>query len=209
MKRVTWILGATLLLGVIGPASAAVITFDEFPADNTNGGLPAGRYASLGVTFVTTDDGTTWGGLSNGDPGNWDLEGTNGPIFSGFNGGSYALSMLFNTDVSNFALDVSRSLGSSPGNTFTLEGYNNGVLVESHTVTLGPINQWQTVSLSNIVDETRWSGAGSGFHPFGVDNVQWSAAQAIPEPSSLALFGLATVSAAGYFGWRRKRPVTA
>lgn len=31
---------------------------------------------------------------------------------------------------------------------------------------------------------------------------------AVPEPTSFALFGLATV-AAGYFGWRRKRPVTA
>src|SRR5262245_11705211 len=108
---------AFTLVPAFGPPAARgeLIRFDEFPADNTNGGLPANRYAALGITFVTADDGSTWGGLDQGDPGNWGLRGTNGSVFSGFNGGSYSLRTLFSQPVENFALDVSRSNGSSPG----------------------------------------------------------------------------------------------
>ncbi|MFN9674076.1 MAG: PEP-CTERM sorting domain-containing protein [Microcystis sp.] len=180
------------------PVIAGTITFDEFPADNTNGPLPASRYSSLGVTFVATDDGSTWGGLSNGDPGNWDINGTNGPIFSGFNGDSYGLTMLFANEVSAFSLDASRSNGSQAGNSLTLKGYNNGSLVESVTVTFNDINQWSTLSLLTNVDEVRWIGNGIGFHPFGVDNIRWNGAvQTVPEPTStLSLLVLGTLGAA-------------
>jgi hypothetical protein len=173
-----------LLVDLSIAAQAATINFDEFPADNDNGAMPANRYASLGITFMATDDGLTWGGLAAGDPGTWGIAGTGGSTFSGFNGDSYGLRTTFNSPVSSFSLDVSRSNGSSPADTFTLEGWRAGVLVESHTVTLATINQWQTLSLSQVVDETRWSGAGVGFHPFGIDNLNWSV---VPEPSSACL----------------------
>jgi hypothetical protein len=199
-----WVLGASArlailfsflsLLSIAAPALGQVIRFDEFPADNTGGGLPAGRYSSLGVTFVTIDDGGTIGGIANGDPGNWRLNGTNGPIFSGFNGDSYSLTMTFNSPATSFSLDVSRSEGSAPGDTFTLAGYRSGSLVDSKTVTLEIINTWTTVSLNGIVDETRWSGQGGGFHPFGVDNVRWAN---IPEPSAAALALLCVFIQAG------------
>jgi hypothetical protein len=185
---------------IAAPAFSQVIRFDEFPADNINGGLPAGRYSSLGVTFVTTDDGSTVGGIANGDPGNWKLNGTNGPIFSGFNGDSYSLKMLFNILATGFSLDVSRSQGSAAGDTFTLAGYRSGNLVDSKTVTLGDINSWTTVSLNGIVDETRWSGQGINFHPFGVDNVRWSN---IPEPSALLLALLCVFVHAGSRRFRK------
>ena len=35
--------------------------------------------------FLAIDDGTIWSGISDGDPGGWGLEGTNGSAFSGFN----------------------------------------------------------------------------------------------------------------------------
>ncbi len=181
-------------LSFVTPASGQVIRFDEFPADNTGGALPAARYSSLGVTFVTTDDGGTIGGIANGDPGNWKLNGTNGPIFSGFNGDSYSLTMLFNNPATGFSLDVSRSEGSAAGDTFTLAGYRLGSLVDSKTVTLGNINTWTTVLLNGIVDETRWSGQGAGFHPFGVDNVRWTN---IPEPSAAVLAMLCVFMQAG------------
>ena len=81
MKKI--ILGSSALAAVLlsSSATAAVITFDEFAADDANGAIPAARYSSLGVTFVGTDDGSTWGGNSNGNPGNWGIEGTNGAIF--------------------------------------------------------------------------------------------------------------------------------
>ena len=82
--------------------------------------MPANRYAYMGVTFDATDDGTTWGGLGNGDPGNWDLEGTNGSTFMGMNGNSYGLTMNFASDIAGFSLDASRSLGSDNGDTPTV-----------------------------------------------------------------------------------------
>lgn len=186
------LLAATLLAcAAIAPAGAATINFDEFAADDTNGPMAPARYAYLGVTFTSTDDGSTWGGLGNGDPGNWGLLGTNGSIFSGYNGESYGAGMLFGMAVDGVALDASRSNGSAAGNTFTLEGYLNGLLVDSETITFGDINSWSTLMLTGTIDELRWSGAGNGFHPYGIDNIRWDAASAVPEPGSLALAGLA------------------
>jgi hypothetical protein len=182
-----------LLFGT--PSFATTIRFDEFPADNNNGGIPAGRYAGLGVTFLGTDDGTTWGGISNGDPGNWGVNGTNGPIFSGYNGDSYNQRLTFNSLISNFSLDVSRTNGSSASDTFTLQGWRLGVMVLSVSGPLGPINTWTTFGFGTNVDEVRWFGTGANFHPYGVDNLNWTAA--VPEPTSLLLL------ASGLAGIRR------
>jgi hypothetical protein len=71
------------------------------------------------------------------------------------------------------ALDVTRANGSVDGS-FTLTLFNGAVQVFTTTVALGPINSWQRVSASvpggfNIVT---WSGTGTGFHPYAVDNIQ-------------------------------------
>jgi hypothetical protein len=161
--------------------------------------MPAARYAYLGVTFAGTDDGTTWGGISNGDPGNWDLEGTNGPIFSGFNGSSYAMTLTAGDSFLNFMLDVSRSNGSSSFDTFTLEGYVNNSLVETTTVPLPTINDWTTVGLTLPADEVRWFGTGAGFHPFGIDNLNFDV---VPEPAGIAL---AAIGLLGLCGFARRR----
>ena len=139
---------------------------------------------------MATDDGTTWDGLGGGDPGGWGISGTNGDRFSGFNGASYGLTTTFSTNVSGFKLDVSRSSGSSSTDTFTLEGWLGGSMVETHTVTLSALNQWQTLSLSSVVDKTVWSGTGS-FHPYGIDNVRWNP---VPEPTSMLTLGLGLVA---------------
>ncbi|RCU49580.1 MULTISPECIES: PEP-CTERM sorting domain-containing protein [Corallincola] len=196
MNKAVFIL--SLLLA--GTANAGVITFDEFAADNANGPLASARYDYLGVTFVATDDGSTWGGLANGDPGNWDLEGTNGSIFSGFNGASDGLTMLFSSDVTGFSLDASRSSGSNDGDTFTVEGWLDGALVQTLDITFGAVNSWSTLALSTAVDEVRWMGFGSGFNPYGVDNIQWNSAT-VPAPASIALLGLAVAG----FAFARKR----
>jgi len=159
MKYAKFLPAAALALSLIMPmaAHAAVITFDEFAADNyTQGGIPAGRYAYLGVTFSTTDDGSTWDGTANGDPGFWFLNGTNGPIFSGYNGNSYGARMLFTaTDVSGVLLDAARPWASSGDVTFTLQGWLDGALVDSEIVIMAPniVNQWSTLSLTGVFDE--------------------------------------------------------
>lgn len=191
--------------GVTATASAETITFDEFAYDNSNGTIPADEYAALGVTFMGTDDGSTWGGNSNGDPGNWDLEGTNGAGFSGYNGQSDGMTLLFAGDITNFSMDTARSNGSSDGDSITLEGWLNGVLQETVSVFFGNINEWATLSITGVFDEVRWVGAGSGFNPFGVDNINYTFADGqVPIPAALPIF-LSGLAALGFRSRRRKQ----
>lgn len=171
-----------------------LITFDEFEASNTSELYLSSEYAGLGVDFLTTDDGSIWDGISDADPGNWLIDGTNGPQFLGFNGGSYSASMLFDSTINAFQLDATASNGASTGNTFTIEGYLNGGFVDSMTVTFNDINDWSTLFLNGDIDEVFMYGEGIGFHPFGVDNIAW---RKVPTPSSLALLGLSGLLATG------------
>jgi hypothetical protein len=164
------------------PALAAQISFDEIPAANANCCYVGEQYAGLGVHFTATDDGSVWQGVSQGDPGGWGLEGTHGPAFLGFNGKSYALRARFDEPVLAFGLDVSASDGARAGSQFRIEGFRAGVLVESLTLPLGGANQWSSVELGAEVDEVRLTGLGTGFHPFGLDNLRWSS-----EPPLLAV----------------------
>ncbi|HKA14077.1 MAG TPA: hypothetical protein VKH41_03595 [Myxococcota bacterium] len=157
-----------------GPAAASeVISFDEIAAQNANSPSLTEEYAHLGVHFSSVDDGSTWDGLSRGDPGGWEIEGTNGSAFVGFNGRSYRLTASFDAPVPAFSIDVTAASGSPMGVAFTLEGYRAGALVERNAVTLGGLNQWMTVGLTTEVDQVVMMGSPTGFHPFGIDNMHW------------------------------------
>ncbi|MBS0479892.1 MAG: hypothetical protein JSR79_11415, partial [Proteobacteria bacterium] len=121
--------GAAALLCATS-VSAQTIKFDEFAADDVNGAIASNRYAYLGVTFGGSTDGATRGGIANGDPGSWGVNGTNGPIFSGFNGNGasgYTQTLTFASNIGFFSLDASRTNGSSDG-TVLLQGYLNNIL---------------------------------------------------------------------------------
>jgi hypothetical protein len=176
-------IAAFLMLGG-ARLGATTITFDEFPAGDNNVAITT-LYSYLGVTFGATNSGI-WEGLSQGDPGNWGLEGTNGPQFLGFNGiNGYNEAVTFASPVNFVSLDFSRSNGSSDG-TITLSAYDGATLLGSTSAVLGGINSWSTLSL-NLSDITSivWDGTGSGFHPYGVDNFQFTST---PEPANLMLF---------------------
>jgi hypothetical protein len=170
---------AALLLA--SPALAAQISFEEIPAANANCCYVGEQYAGLGVHFVATDDGSVWQGMSQGDPGGWGLEGTTGAAFLGFNGKSYSVRARFDEPVLGFSVDVSASAGARSGSQFRIEGFRAGALVESFSLPLGGANQWSSVELGAEVDEVRLTGVGTGFHPFGLDNLRWSS-----EPPILA-----------------------
>jgi hypothetical protein len=166
---------ALLSIAVGIPAGAATISFDEIPPANDYLAPPLSEeYAHMGAHFIATDDGVLWSGMSDGDPGEWSLEGTNGSAFVGFNGFSFSLTMLLDEAVEGFQLDVARAAGSNWRAGFTLAGFRNGEFVEETFVDLGAtgINEWSTAALSQPVDEVQMIGSG-GWQPFGVDNVQW------------------------------------
>ena len=131
-------------------------------------------YNGLGISFNPSSQ-NVYQGMSNGeDPGNWGLEGTNGPYFLSFNGGNpgYTMELTFTVPQSSISLDVSRSMGSSPGQTFTLNAFNGATLLHTKTVTLGDINSWSTVSITAPdFNRVTWDSAGTVFHPYGVDNL--------------------------------------
>jgi hypothetical protein len=167
-----------LALAILGPAAGAEeISFDEIPPANANLPALADEYAERGVRFAASDDGSVWSGLSGGDPGGWALEGTNGTAFVGFNGTSYGLTARFDAPVRDVAVDVARSAGSRAGDGFVLRGYRGGAMVEEVSVALGDVNAWSTVQLAEEVDAVAWVGVGTGTrrHPYGVDNLRWTA----------------------------------
>jgi hypothetical protein len=164
-----------ILAGLVaGPISATeVISFEEFPPQNSIFPPLSEEYAHLGVHFSSFDDGSTWAGMSDGDFGGWGLEGTNGPTFAGFNGDNDRLTARFDAPVPAFSLDVAAARGGDPAGSFALEGYRSGALVERSAVTFGAENQWMTVALTKEVDQVVVVGDASGYHPFGIDNLRW------------------------------------
>lgn len=202
MRIVSWT--ARLLLAsalALGALNASVITFSEVPATNSNCCYLTNEYAALGVTFMN-NGGSVWGGNSAGNPGNWGVDGTNTPPFLGFNGigpfGGYSASLVFAAPIANFSLDVSPTNGSAPTDQFTLTAYDSAsAVLFSQTVTLSTINVWQSILAgSSGISRVDIMGTGSGFHPFGIDNLQWNASVGqVPEPSTFILAAIGLLAA--------------
>lgn len=183
MRSVPLLLPALLATIAAGPGAAVTVRFDEAAG-------PAGlavEPAAAGVHFDAGGSGSVWPGLSGGDPGRWGLEGSNGPAFLGFNGGSYGLVASFDAPVRGLRLDVSSSIGAQEGALFVLEGYRAGLLVERETFELGGVDEWQTAGLDAEVDQVAWYGVDDRFHPYGVDNLRWIQADVAPEPVDVEL----------------------
>ncbi len=193
----------TLIAGLamsFGAQAAVTITFDEFPANNNNTPIIT-EYTGLGVNF-DSDNAGTWGGISAGDPGNWGLEGTNGAAFLGNNGlgGTTITSIYFSSLINNVSFDTSRSLGSSVGQTLTVNAYNFATLVSSQTITFGDINTWTSVSFATSgIDSLFLVGSDSGFSPYGIDNL----VVAVPEPEMYGML-LAGLGLMGFMAYRRR-----
>lgn len=184
-------LAAALLAVCTNPASAAVLTFDDAYAALSDAGNPATFYSSDGVT-ISGDYFGVIGGLSNGDPGGWGLEGTNGSAFLGCNdGNSCSPTFTFANPVNDVSLDI--GLANHWSATFTVSGYLDGSLVSSDTFTISDPNNrggtWDTFSLNGNVDKVVVTDSFSspGF-AYGLDNVSFSpATAAVPEPASWAM----------------------
>jgi outer membrane lipoprotein SlyB len=204
MKLRTFLpLAAAASLTFAGAANAATITFDEYAANNSNTPITT-LYSSLGVVFGN-DNAGTWGGLGNGDPGNWGLFGTNGSAFLGnngtTNGNSYVTTISFTNTVTNLSFDISRSNGSSAGQTLAANVYLGSTLVGTQSITFGAVNNWTSVNFgAGSYDKLVLTGSAAGFSPYGIDNLQIAA---VPEAETYAML-LAGLGLMGSIIRRRK-----
>ena len=149
---------------------AEQVSFDEFPPSNDPGFEVAEEYADLGLHFMRA--GSTWGGLSAGDPGGWGLEGTLGPAFMGFPGPFFNLVMLFDAPVASLAFDMARAREGPPGS-MRISGYRDGQLVEEFVVPFpAAVGEWTLVEMSQEVDILVGLARDSG--PYGIDRLTWS-----------------------------------
>lgn len=164
-------------------AAAQSIDFDDRSAYNGQTIVSDEYAASLGVHFVTTDDVSTWSGMSGGDPGGWHLEGPARPSFLGATGRSAVFVIQFDAPVNDFQLSLARGDG-SPTNFFdtvTAYGMRGTAVVDSRATYLGDVNQWTTLALSGEVDRiiVRAVGFYVGFR-FGIDDLRWQGATPAP-----------------------------
>jgi len=208
-----------LLLVASQPATAVTITFDEFAAGNSNTALTA-LYAPLGVTFGADNSGT-WGGLGQGNPGNWLLEGTNGSAFLGNNGinnsNSFMTSIHFADALSSLSLDVARANGSGPAQAMTASVYQGANLLSSQAIVFGGVNSWTSVAFAiDGISSVVIASTNGGFAPFGIDNLQFATStnlsstqvSPIPEPETYALM-IAGLGLLGFVARRRTKNAAA
>ena len=92
MNRPLWIpLAGVLLFASADRVAASIIAFDDLYAAQGEGSSAATFY--LRVLWGNCQRDELWlsavGGVGNGDPGNWHLNGTNGPAFLGCNSGNF------------------------------------------------------------------------------------------------------------------------
>ncbi len=197
MKKILGFLAFSLFLA---SANATVIDFEDAYTDLGYTGKPTNYYSADGLTIGGNYLGLI-GGVSQGDPGNFDLEGTNGPSSLAVNRVNHIIDLNFGS-ATDLALDLGIDFGGTSN--ITINTYLSGNLVSSsldaYTDTLdNGLGTWSTLNWSNIDRVTL--NATSGWRAWSVDNLQFDNAASVPEPASIVLLGLGLAG----IGFSRKK----
>lgn len=176
-----------LLLGAFSSASyAAVATFDDAWADLGGGANPGNYYSNLTIS-IPGGFGVI-GGVGNGDPGNWDLNGTNGPALLGLWTDNGPSTYQFAYPQTSIAMDVGSSFGDD--NNYTLQAFLGATPVGA-PVTANIIDNnngngtWQTLTVSGIgqFDSVQLSEDNNQCCT-GVDNIVYDDVAPTPLPAN-------------------------
>lgn len=188
MKRATLILTAALLLGGVGQAKADTINFADYYGSSLS--------SAGGVSFSLS------GGPGPGGTPKVDSFGQ--PAIGNSPTGNYPTSEILQFSFSSPANNVSFFYSNYGFNGSFYDAYSGVTLVSSGV--LGSINGGLvTVPGSGITSlQINNNTGGSYSWEFGVYSLTFTPA-AVPEPTSLALFGLSTLAGAVYCGWRRRK----
>jgi hypothetical protein len=187
-------LAAVVLICGADGASAGIVTFDDAYAVSAT---PASFYSTTpGLTITGDFLNEVIGGVGNGDPGNWSLNGTNGSAFLGCNDGNdCSPTFNFNSAITNVSLDIGLSYQGT--GTFTVTGYLGASVVATSVFTvIDPDSNgtWGTAILNGSIDKVVVTSSGAG--AFGIDNLAFGpdAATGAPEPATFALVAGALAS---------------
>lgn len=202
LSRSLCALSLSVALGAaLSAQTVTTIRFDDIAAFSK----PLEQYSALGIHFSEAGYGVVKG-MSNGDTGNWQLDGTDGFNFLGFSQyyspSGLAQTITLDLPATNVSLDVSKAFSNSYSSfTFTLDAYATGhVLVGSQTVTLPTVNSWMTLSVAAAaITEINFYSS----QLYGVDRLQFTQTTAVPEPSAYA--GWAGLMALGFVLVRRRQ----
>lgn len=199
----------TLLLATFSSTSyATVAAFDDAWTDLGQGISPNNYYPNLTIS-IPGGYGLV-GGVGNGDPGNWELNGTNGPALLGLWTG------VSTYQFTNFQTSISMDVGTDYGRdrNYTLRAYLGanpvGAPVTAHIVDNNNGNgTWQTLTVTGVgqFDSVQLSEDGNQCCS-GVDNIVYdnvAPSQPIPTLTEWGMIILSSLLAlAAVFGLRKQ-----
>lgn len=146
-----------------GGNTTTTILFDDAWAVNGDGSDPETFYGvDYGVHFDNTNGYGVIGGMDNGDPGSWAIQGTNGTAAWGIWQGYHSIT--WDTEVSVVSIDFLRGHNDVSG---TINAYYMGTLVDTATISLTGEFDFDTVTFTGTVDKVDWDIN----QIFGVDNI--------------------------------------
>lgn len=161
--------------GLVAPIST--VTFDEISF--ANGTVISTQFSSYGVTFSPA--------LSLSDRYKNGYPNMNGSVLSNFEAGERPYTQPFSIKFNNALTEAAFAFVSNPSPTTTFSAYLGGNLVESATTSTEYSGNFYGFN-SIVLDEIRISTIGSSGAMI-LDNVQLGLS-AVPEPTTMALFGL-------------------
>jgi len=152
-------------------AVPCVASFDDAWAANGQGSDPSPYYSAFGVTFDNSDGYGVIGGEGNNDPGNWNIEGSNGPAAWGIWSGTH--SIFFTSPTAAVSVDFLRGHSDT---SFTVYGHQVGGGQLTQTISLSGAYDVETAVFSGLVEEISWTNSGT----HGVDNIQYESSSTCP-----------------------------